>query len=272
MNRVLTLNDLNLITDFYRKLNRLSESIMKNIIMNLNVNKIIVAHIKNNEITTMISANLIKNNYYLEKFLYLKYSSEEIHNLLEFLIQSLEGSPESLKVLCDNYPYDESTNVMLLSSGFKCNYIDYISESSDNKIESINFKFAINDKSDDVIKYLLNNVIIAAEKTNLYLNINSNEVNPIINVDNTNLAVIRDSNNSVVGVSSFTIVGDNMFVHSIYGENDEILDKLLRLIKSITSRPIEIGVMPARTELISFLDRSGFIRNQSDYFRNVSEV
>ena len=271
MNRVLTLNDLNLITNFYRKLNKLSEDLMKNIIMNIGTNIIIVAHVKNNEITSMITANLIKNNYYLEKFLYLHYNSEEIISLLDFLIQSLDHQKGNI-ILCDNYPYDESTNVMLLSSGFKYNYIDYISEPSENKIESINFKFAINDKSDDVIKYLLKNVLIVAEKTNQYLNIASNEVNPIINVDNTNLAVIRDNNNAVVGVSSFTIVGDNMFVHSIYGENDDVLDKLIRLIKSITTRPIEIGVMPVRNELISFLDQKGFIRNQADYFRNVSEI
>ena len=52
---------------------------------------------------------------------------------------------------------------------------------------------------------------------------------------------------------------------------NEVLEKLIRLIKSITVRPIEIGVMPVRTELISFLDRYGFVRNQADYFRNIGE-
>lgn len=267
MDIVLTLNDLNLITDFYRKLNILSEDIMKNIIMNINANKIVVAHIENNSITTMISANLIKNNYYLEKFLYLKYSSEEIHNLLEFLVQSLKGS--GLRVLCDNYPYDESTNYLLLSTGFKYNYIDYLGEDQENKIDNINFKFAINDKGNDVIEYLHNKAIITEEKTCAYLNIESRKPNPQINVENTNLAVIRDNNNQVIGVTSFTIVGDNMFIHSIYGEDEDVLDKLIRLVKSITARPIEIGVMPVRTELISFLDRYGFIRNQADYFRYI---
>lgn len=272
MNIVLTLNELNLITDFYRKLNILSEDIMKNIIMNLNSNKIIVAHIENKEITTMITANLIKNNYYLERFLYLKYKNEEIQDLLKFLIESLKSDSASLRVLCDNYPYDESTDYMLLSSGFKYNYIDYLSEPSNNRIDSINYKFAINDKSNDVIEYLLRQIIDTNEKTSKYLNIEPKEDIPQLNVENTNLAVIRDSNNLVIGVTSFTIVGDNMFIHSIYGDNDEVLDKLIRLIKSITARPIEIGVMPVRTELISFLDRYGFMRNQADYFRNIGEV
>lgn len=272
MNTVLTLNELNLITDFYRKLNILSEDTMKNIIMNLNTNKIIVAHIENKEITTLITANLIKNNYYLERFLYLKYHSEEIQDLLKFLIESLKGDTACLRVLCDNYPYDESTDYMLLSTGFKYNYIDYLSESSENRIDSINYKFAINDKSSDVIEYLSRQIRTTYELTDRYLNINAREMPPQVNVDNTNLAVIRDTNNSVIGVTSFTIVGDNMFVHSLYGENDEVLDKLIRLIKSITVRPIEIGVMPVRTELISFLDRYGFMRNQADYFRNIGEV
>ena len=57
MNIVLTLNELNLITDFYRKLNMLSEDVMKNIIMNLNTHKVIVASLENKEITAMITAN-----------------------------------------------------------------------------------------------------------------------------------------------------------------------------------------------------------------------
>ena len=240
--------------------------------MNINTNKIIVAHIENKKITTMITANLISNNYYLERFLYLKYSSEEIHNLLEFLIQSLKGHDECLRVLCDNYPYDESTDYLLLSMGFKYNYIDYLSEPLGDKIDSINFKFAINDKSSDVIEYLLKKIIITEEKTNQYLNIENRPTSTQVNVENINLAVIRDNNNIVNGVTSFTIVGDNMFIHSIYGESDEVLDKLIRLIKSITARPIEIGVMPVRTELMSFLDRNGFIRNQADYFRNIGEI
>lgn len=272
MNTILTLNELNLITDFYRKLNILSEDIMKNIIINLNSNKVIAAHIENKEITTMITANLINNNYYLEKFLYLKYQSEEIEGLLKFLIESLKDDKAGLRILCDNYPYDESMNHMLLSTGFKYNYIDYMSEPSNNRIDSVNYKFAINDKSHEVIEYLQEKIKNTDELTNKYLNIDERNISHEVNVDNTNLAVIRDTNNIVIGVTSFTIVGDNMFVHSIYGENDEVLDKLIRLIKSITARPIEIGVMPVRTELLSFLDRYGFMRNQADYFRNIGEV
>lgn len=271
MNIILTLNELNLITDFYRKLNMLSEDVMKNIIMNLNTHKVIVASLENKEITAMITANLINNNYYLEKFLYLKYNSEQIQGLLKFLIETLKGDKACLRVLCDNYPYDESMDYMLLSTGFKYNYIDYLSDSSENRIDNINYKFAINDKSSEVLDYLSKQISLTDELTNRYLNIDPRKTQSQVNVENTNLASIRDTNNSVIGVTSFTIVGDNMFIHSLYGENDEVLEKLIRLIKSITVRPIEIGVMPVRTELISFLDRYGFVRNQADYFRNIGE-
>jgi F0F1-type ATP synthase epsilon subunit len=61
-----------------------------------------------------------------------------------------------------------------------------------------------------------------------------------------------------------------MFINSLYAEDTDFLNDLINLIKSLTSRNIEIGIMPVRTDLIKYLSTHGFKINQADYIKSVS--
>jgi hypothetical protein len=247
----------------------LTEDNMKNIIMNIGTNKIIAARIENDSITDMITVDLINNNYYLNKFLYLNYDRIHIQELLKFLINNINENPNGLNILCDNYPYQEELNSILLLEDFKFNYINYISNATNHKIERINSHFYINDKSEDVLNYLLNKYREVNTETSHYLNSIGRDIDTI-NLDDTNIAVIRNDEHQVVGVARFAIMGESMFINSLYAEDTDFLNDLINLIKSLTSRNIEIGIMPVRTDLIKYLSTHGFKINQADYIKSVS--
>lgn len=270
MNTILTIKDIELITNFYRKINDISKEIMINITENIGKNKIVAACVINGEINSLITVNLIKNNYYLEHFKYLVFKQDELTSLLNFLINYLSENPEGMSVLFDNSPFKDIYDSILVSAGFKYNFLNYTNDPSKEKIEVFNFNFLINDKSLDVKEYLLQNYQKTAILNDKYLGTCSHEMTPEVNLDNTNIVVIRNNQNQVIGVSRFGLVSDEMFINSLYADNEETYLEILKIIKSLTSRRIQIGILPVRIDLINILNNHGYLISQADYIKGVN--
>jgi len=266
MNHILDKSDTEILINFYRDINMYDEEDIRHLIDNLNDTIIISSIINNNRITSMIIINIIRNDYYLEKLYYINEDENEIRNLLNYTVSYLRDDERGLNIIYDNFPYHELIHSIMLNIGFKCNFLNLLNTNDDGKIELIKPYIAINDKSDDVKEYLYKKYIDDIKSNNTYLGVEF--VLPTIDdirLENTNIAVIRNEENNVIGVLRFGIVSDFLYLDSLYGESEDVIKDLITLVKNLTDKSIEIGVFPTREKLINLLSILGFSKYQADY-------
>lgn len=267
MIRVLTKSDIEAIIYFYHKAKLFDEAHIRQLYEEINVSKILVANIVNNRITSLLISNIIKNNYYLENVVSLNYNEEEVKDLIRCAVSELRKDERGLNVIYDNFPYKDIMHEIMIDSGFKCNFMNLVYESIPDKIELIKPNISLNDKSDDVKKYMYRHLVDVIKTNDLYLGTDSLIPDiSTINLENTNVATIRNSEGKVSGTIRFGIVSDSLFLYSLYADDEETYKDLISLVKNLTNRNIEIGMYPSRVKLINTLEKLGFKKNQTDYF------
>lgn len=270
MLKSLTLDDINLINKAYIKLNKYNESLAKNIEETIGISKIICASIRNDEIELMIIVNIINNQYYIGDILQNNNTIDEVKELLRFTIETLKKDERGLNIIYDNFPYKDIMDNIFKSCSFKCSFINFMKE-NDNKIHPIKYNININDKTDDVREYLYNNYIDVLKSNMVFMNDFTNSLPNIedIHLDNTNMAIVRDDENKVIGVARFSLITDSIFINSLYANSDEIYVDLINLISNLTNRKLEIGLYPVRERLMNILKEMGFVINNADYLYKI---
>lgn len=271
MIKTLTKDDIKLIIELYRKTDKFDEDKILNIESTINDTRIFCATIMDNKITSLIQTNLIRNNYYLEEVIFTRNDIEEVKNLISYTISEIRKDERGLNIIYDNFPYSEIMHQTMLENGFKCNYINLLMHHDPTKIELINPKILLNDKSEDVKKYIFNNYLDEIKSSNKYLGVEA----PLpslesIRLENTNIAVIRDDNNLVVGTARFGLISDSIYLYSLYANDKSYYKELITLISNLTSHNIEVGFTPVRTELVEILSNLGFTKIQTDYILKIS--
>ncbi len=267
----LTIDDMSKISDAYIKMNRYSDSLMRNIESSLGVSKIICARLIKDKIDMMIVVNIINNQYYIGDIYDNGNTVLEIKELLRFTIDVLKEDERGLNIIYDNFPYKEVMDSILKSCDFKCSFINFVKPNVDNKIYPIKNNININDKSDDVRTYLYNNYIDVLKSNMAFMNDFTDELPSIndIHLDNTNMAIVRDDDNQVIGVARFSLITDSIFINSLYANSDDIYQDLINLISNLTNRKLEIGLYPVRSRLMEVLKNMGFIINNADYLYKI---
>lgn len=262
MIRILYENDEKLLIDLYKKINHNSKNELNNLLSRLNKDKIVVANIDNNEITSILIATLIKNDYYLEDVIFLRNDIDEVKNIIRHMIEALRKDERGLSIIYDNIPYSESMHQIMIDLGFKCQFINY--ETEDNRIELIKTNITINETTDEVSKYMLSHYEAEFKSISKYLG--DIVIMPDkIDINKTNIAVAKDKDNKIVGVLRFGLITDSIYISNIYADTNEVYIDLINLIKNITNRKIEIGIYPIRDNLINVLNYMGFKKTHSDY-------
>lgn len=270
MNTILTIKDIKLITEFLNDINKLSEARIQDILSNLGDNFVLTATKSNDKITSLMTINIVKNNYYIGEFEYLEFNRDELTSLLNFTLDYLKNVEKGLNIFYDNYPFNRLYDEILRTCGFKYNIINYMNNPSYDKIEVFNSNFYINDKSHDVKDYLYKNYQITNHLYDEYLGIKSEEIMDI-NLDNTNTVSIRSTSNQIIGVARFGLVADRMFINSIYAEDQDTYHELFKIIKSLTSKQIEIAVLPVRMDLMEYLNHHEYLIVHADYLKGVED-
>lgn len=271
MHKTLTKEDISLIVNLYRSIDRFSESEIRTIYDNIDINQIVCATINEDKITSLIITNIIKNDYYLEDAIFVNNDPNEIESLLNYTIQVLRSDERGLTIIYDNFPYNELMHKLMINTGFKCNFINYVNDPLNQKIELIKNNISINDKSEDVREYIYNKYCESIKSNDTYLGISS----PLpkiddIHLDNTNVAVIRNDERKVIGVARFGIISDSLYVNSLYAEDEKTYLDLLTLINNLTNKKIEIGIFPIRNDLIDLFNKIDFKKYQADYILRLS--
>ncbi len=258
--------DINLIINFYHKVDNFDEQKIRMLYDTLDHTKIICANIQEDAITSMLITNIIKNNYYLEEVIYDHLNYEEMKSLINFTVCELRSDERGLNIIYDNFPYNELMNQTMIENGFKCNFINLIYHNDNEKNELIKPYIALNDKSDDVREYIYQNYIEEIKSNDAYLGTSSSlPAVESIRLENTNVAVIRNKENKVIGTLRFGIVSDSLYLYSLYADNEETYEDLIVLVKNLTKKDIEVGFFPSRKSVIEFLEKLGFKKFQTDY-------
>ncbi len=259
--------DINLLINFYHQINDFNEHKIRLLYDKLDENRILCANIENEEITSLLITNIIKNDYYIEEILFLKLNVEEIKSLISFTILELRKDGYCLNVYYENFPYSELMHNIMTENGFKNHSLNLIYDYHNEKAELIKPYIAINDKSQDVVDYIYKNYLEEIKSRDAYLGETSLIPNHnIIKLDNTNVAVIRNKDNKkVMGTVVFGIVSDSLYLSSLYADDEETLKDLIVLVKNLTRKRIEIHCYPMKEKIISVLEKAGFIKYQSDY-------
>lgn len=271
MIRVLTKSDIELLINFYRKINQFDKDNIRELYESIAHTKILVGNVIRNNISSVLTIGLIKNNYYLQNIHMVKEDVEEISDLINYAIGELRRDERGLNIFYDNFPYKELMHEIMIDSGFKCNFMNLVYISDPTKSELIKPNIALNDKSDDVKRYIYKNLVETIKTNDLYLGTDSLIPDPsIIKLENTNVAVVRNKENQVIGTLRFGIVSESLFLYSLYADNDEIYKDLITLVKNLTNKNIEIGIYPSRTRLINTLESLGFKKFQTDYIFKLS--
>lgn len=269
MLKVLTLDDINLIDKFFIKLDKYNEAILKNIEETIGISKIICASINKDEIDLMIIVNIINNQYYIGDIIENNNTIDEIKELLRFTVDTLKDDERGLNIIYDNFPYKEIMNNIFKNCDFKCSFINFVKE-HDDKIYPIKNNININDKTDDVREYLYSNYVDVLKSNMVYMNEHGNlPTIDDIHLDNTNMAIVRDDENKVIGVARFSLITDSIFINSLYANSDDIYIDLINLISNLTNRKLEIGLYPVREHLMEILKNMGFIINNADYLYKI---
>lgn len=264
-------DDANLFINFLKKSNRFDDNKIRMLYDCLNDTKIICANIEGNAITSILITNIIKNNYYLEEIIYDVLSYDEMKSLINFTVCELRKDERGLNVIYDNFPYNELMNQTMLDNGFKCNFVNLIYQNNGEKIELIKPYIALNDKSLDVRDYIYQNYVKELKSNDAYLGTTSKVPEASsIRLENTNVAVIRNKENQVIGTLRFGIIGDSLYLYSLYADDDETYKDLLVLVKNLTRKNIEVGFFPIRSSVIELLEKQGFTKLQTDYILKLS--
>lgn len=263
--------DVNLIINFLKKNHHFDEAKIRMFYECLEDTKIICANIENNAITSMLITNIIKNNYYLEEVIYNELNYEEMKNLINFTVCELRKDERGLNIIYDNFPYNELMNQTMIENGFKCNFVNLIYQNNGEKVELIKPYIALNDKNDDVRDYIYQNYVEEIKSNDAYLgSVSSIPKINTIRLENTNVAVIRNKENKVIGTLRFGIVSDSLYLYSLYADNEETYEDLIVLVKNLTRRNIEVGFFSTRRSIIELLERLGFTKFQTDYILKLS--
>lgn len=259
-------DDVSLIINFLKKNHRFDEDKIRMLYECLDDTKIICASIKDNAITSMLITNIIKNNYYLEEVIYYNLDYEEMKSLINFTVCELRKDERGLNIIYDNFPYNELMNQTMLENGFKCNFVNLVYQNDGDKIELIKPYIALNDKKDDVRDYIYQNYVEEIKSNDAYLGIKTDIPDiKAIRLENTNVAVIRNIENKVIGTLRFGIVSDSLYLYSLYADNEETYEDLIVLVKNLTRKNIEVGFFPTRSSVIKLLEKLGFTKFQTDY-------
>lgn len=263
--------DVNLIINFLKKTNHFDEIKIRMLYDSLNDSKIICASIEDDVITSMLITNIIKNNYYLEEIIYHELNYEKMKSLINFTVCELRKDERGLNIIYDNFPYNELMNQTMLENGFKCNFVNLVYENNGESVELIKPYIALNDKNDDVREYIYNNYVEEIKSNDAYLGTNTSipDIN-VIRLENTNVAVIRNKENKVIGTLRFGIVSDSLYLYSLYADDDRTYEDLIVLVKNLTSKNIEVGFLPTRKSVIELLESFGFRKFQTDYILKLS--
>lgn len=262
MIRVLKQSDIDILIDLYKTIRRNDKEELKNIYYNMGVTKILVGNIEDGKLTSMLVANLIKNNYYLEDIIFLNNDIDEVKEVMEYMVHTLKEDERGLNILYDNIPYSEVMDSIMVNLGFKCDYINFVSEEN-GRIELIRNHIVINDISEDVNKYMLKCYEEEAELISKYLG-DAKDTNDV-DLSKTNIAVAKDNIGNIIGMLRFGLIGSSIYISNIYGDTDEVIVDLINLVRNLTNRVIEIGIYPVRTELINVLLNNGFKKAHADY-------
>ena len=266
MLRVLTKSDIELLFNFYQKINRFDEIYIRQLYEAINETKIVVGNVINNNISSILISGIINNDYYLESILLTKEDHEEIKDLINYAISELRRDERGLNIIYDNFPYNQLMHEIMTENGFKSNFMNLICVPDANKIELIKPNIALNDKSDDVKLYIYKNLVEEIKVNDLYLGTDTLVPDiSSIHLENTNVATIRDNDNKVIGTLRFAIVSDSLFLDSLYADNEETYKDLITLVKNLTNKNIEINIYPSRTRVINILENLGFKKNHTNY-------
>ncbi len=265
MLRVLTKDDIGLIHEFYDHIGVLNKNAITTLYQDLDDTKVVCAYLRDNKISSLIITSIIKHNYYLEKIAITHEDILEIKDLVSFTIRELRKDERGINIIYDNFPYSRLMHQIMLENGFKCNYINLINLRRQDKIELIKPNIALNDKSEDVKTFIYNN-LVEEVKSNIATGVNIDIPSPdSVHLENTNVAVIRDNANQVIGTVRFSIVSNSLYLSNLYGESNNVISDLLSLVKNLTTRNIEIGLYPNNSRIIELLEHNGFIKYQTDY-------
>ena len=263
MIRVLRQNDIKMLIELFKISGRVNKEEVKNIYYNMNTTKVVVGNIVDDRITSLLIANLINNEYYLEDIIFINNDINEIKEVLKYMIEVLRTDERGLSIIYDNIPYSEVINSIMLDCNFKCDYINFISEHTD-RVELIRNRVLINDINDEVNNYMMDSYDKEYSLIKEYLG-EVNNYNTDIDISKTNIVVAKDTSDSVIGLLRFGLITDSIYISNIYGDNDEVILDLINVVRNLTNRNIEIGIYPVRNDLINLLLQNGFNKAHADY-------
>lgn len=263
MIRLLNQSDIKILIEFYKNINHIDKEEIKNIYYHMNIDKVVIADIENESITSLLIANIIKNEYYLEDIMFINNDLVKVKELFRNMIDILRNDERGLSIIYDNVPYSDIMHEIMVEMGFKCTYVNYVND-YENKIELIKSNILINDQSEDVSSYITERYNDELKSVSAYLdNIVYNKIS--LDASKTNLVVARDESNKVCGVLRFSLINFVIYISNIYANDDFIYLDLINTVKNLTSRTIEIGIYPVREELNGVLLNAGFKKYQTEY-------
>ena len=261
MIRVIKKRDLKIIIDLFAKIRRFNKDEIKSIYYNMGINKIVVGNVEDDVITSLLIANLINNEYYLEDFIFLNNDLNEIRDLLVFMKHELYLDQKGLSIRYTNTPYSETMHQMLLDEKFKSDFVHYVKE-PDEITELLGHNYLINEYTDEVMSYI-------NSKYEMEYNLISKEFGNVreedFDITKTNVVVARNERNEIVGFLRFGLINDSIYISNIYGESVYAIKDLINFVRNITDRRIEVGIYPVREDLINILIELGFIKKYQDY-------
>lgn len=263
MIRVIKQTDLKMLIELFKDIRRIDKDEIKNIYYNMNKSKIVVGNVEGERLTSLLIANLINNDYYLEDFIFINNDINEVKDLLAYMKHVLYEDQRGLSIIYTNIPYSETMDTMLKNEKFKCDYINFVNDNI-NRIELIRNNVVINEVNDEVNAYMLDHYNAEYRVICEYFG-EIKKVSDVIDASRTNIAVAKNSQQQVIGVARFGIVADSVFINCLYGDTDEVIVDLINLVKNLTNRKIEIGIYPVRDDLNRVLLENGFVKNHADY-------
>lgn len=266
MFRRLTIEDKELISLFLQQIGDFSKDYPEYILNNIDSKLIVTGHIKDGNIQSLLIASLIKNQYYLGDVMFTTSDIGEIKELIRYMIDTLRSDERGLNIIYDNFPYSASMDEILLETGFKCSIINYVYPEANNSYAPLATNIVINDKSILLKKYICENANRVQKSTTVYLgNSIENELVPDdINLESGNYLVAKENDN-IIGCAKFSLVGESIFINTLYADETKTYLDLINMIRNITNRRIEISVLPVRRDLALVLNELGFKRIHSDY-------
>lgn len=260
----LAIEHMRKIEAFFSTINRQDSGSLDYIGENIDNSVIVTAKMENNDITMLLITSVIKNDYYLSDIVFTEKNEISFRELVKFTIDELRKDNRGLHIIYDNYPYNMEMSELLLECGFKCTFLNYIYK-FENKIFPVKNNILINERTDEVRTYLYEAYKRVTKSNDVYLGTKSYLCSEEeINLDKTNIAIAKKSER-IIGVAKFALVGDAIFINSLYADNIEGYIDLINYIRNLTNRNLEIGILPVRRDLMEVLSELKFVKVHSDY-------